>query len=1320
LNNRYNIPTFLILLLLLMTSAAFADLTPPTAGATQVFNVFGHGFFQGYYQISATLQGQNANTYIFVEDAKINDIDINISDDNKILLATESGIMYTDDGGSTWTHLNGETDLLPDGTRSGGADAEPQHRATVESIYFYADDDWMAGVGRGHYDLGDMVALPPYRTKNSGVKWSSAGSGCPSYTYDNVNDETNDYATVFEMLNQPTDEDNFFGASVSGVLSFEKRKWETWPGAGLPQVTAEWDYLPVYDFLYDTTSQVMTAATLLGLYEGTVDLENEQVSWKPLGNGNVTALSVATYNDSTLDEYDVVVHDTTSLTFSDSIVVNELEDGSYSVMVDGTTHLVDAYLVTANMIDLIVTTTTLTDSLIIEAVSPRVKLDGDDILSPNQWVTVNDASNGLYWVGKARFAYNEWYVDLNEDGQYFADFTLLDPDTIDYIVWLPDPGNLVVSPAGSDVFSTLASDGSNTYLGSDHGVYVYDGTTLSLDEATSGLVVNDMLFANDMILAGTETGLFQLNAGTWTKISPLLTDGYSGAGHEFNVSVRSIAVDSGSNLYFGGPLGGFYKSADNGVSWITLNSGLTHRAVTLSQVQTFSDSVTTAVYADLISWLGEFPDVDGDEKIYTLLMDIDDLYYNTAGDGSTYIKGEILTADLLVEGDTLADANSNHRDIIYVDINPKPADDPLVFESTAFQLAQLILYNADNDEAEWVNNGIAGLAAYIVGLKNVAAQLTVLSNNSLTLWSDALPVERDYEHTFIFMDYLYENYLTTPDLLKALVSNTENGLDGLQATLSAEGFSETFNDIYKDFSLAVQFDGLVDGNGDPFGDGKYNFSNLVISNGSATLDWGKVGGDSPYSFTTRENSASFFKSIGIDGTGVFWSPGLGEKLVFNMDDGSSGRIFVILSGDEVAGANADVLITELDLDARNRGIFDNLDLYDREIDGVQVPGTYHVVDMLVITYDAGTVNGGAFAMHDLDTDPQLLELGVSQSTISDEYIDIYGFGDSRIFDDGGMVRYYNLDDDPAPELEGPEALVTDASGDTVYYQTLAHFHIDDDLGIFGYKSSLALPQTEAAATYSVTLSGENLWGGRITTEVLPVAAIMGIPGREIMLNSEDENALLRINPQSLLEASMITLISNNSIPLFMRENYELTEDVDALSGMVQLGPSNIGLNEPVSLTLSYDDSNLNPEDNPQVYELFEGSWTAVPGFHNAGLNEIRIETDRFGSFQVRKAGSQDLSELPLNFALHGNYPNPFNPSTTIRYDLATESMTSLVIYNLLGQEIHTLVNAFQPAGFYSVSWNGESRSGKPVSSGVYLMRLNTDKGSFNHKMVYMK
>lgn len=90
-------------------------------------------------------------------------------------------------------------------------------------------------------------------------------------------------------------------------------------------------------------------------------------------------------------------------------------------------------------------------------------------------------------------------------------------------------------------------------------------------------------------------------------------------------------------------------------------------------------------------------------------------------------------------------------------------------------------------------------------------------------------------------------------------------------------------------------------------------------------------------------------------------------------------------------------------------------------------------------------------------------------------------------------------------------------------------------------------------------------------------------------------------------------------------------------------------------------------------------------------------------------GENDYS-FPKVFSLLQNYPNPFNSATLIPYHLPAvsgqRSAVSLKIYNLLGQEVKTLVDKKQASGYYSVRWDGKDDGGKPVASGVYLCRLN--------------
>lgn len=93
---------------------------------------------------------------------------------------------------------------------------------------------------------------------------------------------------------------------------------------------------------------------------------------------------------------------------------------------------------------------------------------------------------------------------------------------------------------------------------------------------------------------------------------------------------------------------------------------------------------------------------------------------------------------------------------------------------------------------------------------------------------------------------------------------------------------------------------------------------------------------------------------------------------------------------------------------------------------------------------------------------------------------------------------------------------------------------------------------------------------------------------------------------------------------------------------------------------------------------------------------------------------------PTTFALGQNYPNPFNPNTQIAFELPSRSQVSLVVYNVLGRQVATLVNEQLSQGSYVAEWNGLTSSGAPVSSGVYFYRLHTDSFTQTKKMVLLK
>ncbi|HPM03779.1 MAG TPA: FlgD immunoglobulin-like domain containing protein, partial [Candidatus Cloacimonadota bacterium] len=88
--------------------------------------------------------------------------------------------------------------------------------------------------------------------------------------------------------------------------------------------------------------------------------------------------------------------------------------------------------------------------------------------------------------------------------------------------------------------------------------------------------------------------------------------------------------------------------------------------------------------------------------------------------------------------------------------------------------------------------------------------------------------------------------------------------------------------------------------------------------------------------------------------------------------------------------------------------------------------------------------------------------------------------------------------------------------------------------------------------------------------------------------------------------------------------------------------------------------------------------------------------------------------------LNGNYPNPFNPVTTISYSIEKDDHVSIDVFNVKGQKVRTLVNDRLTAGSHTIQWNGTDDNGKNVSSGIYFFNMKSGKYTSTRKMILMK
>jgi len=105
---------------------------------------------------------------------------------------------------------------------------------------------------------------------------------------------------------------------------------------------------------------------------------------------------------------------------------------------------------------------------------------------------------------------------------------------------------------------------------------------------------------------------------------------------------------------------------------------------------------------------------------------------------------------------------------------------------------------------------------------------------------------------------------------------------------------------------------------------------------------------------------------------------------------------------------------------------------------------------------------------------------------------------------------------------------------------------------------------------------------------------------------------------------------------------------------------------------------------------------------------------------VARTTTSDVKVIPGEFALQQNFPNPFNPSTEIRYDLPDEGFVNLVVYNMVGQKVRTLRSETMQPGYHSMVWDGRNDVGSQVATGMYFYSIQTGSFQATKKMLFLK
>ncbi|RKY88165.1 hypothetical protein DRQ09_03310 [candidate division KSB1 bacterium] len=193
----------------------------------------------------------------------------------------------------------------------------------------------------------------------------------------------------------------------------------------------------------------------------------------------------------------------------------------------------------------------------------------------------------------------------------------------------------------------------------------------------------------------------------------------------------------------------------------------------------------------------------------------------------------------------------------------------------------------------------------------------------------------------------------------------------------------------------------------------------------------------------------------------------------------------------------------------------------------------------------------------------------------------------------------------------------------------------------------------------------------------------------------------------------------NRAPIYLKIEPEITDipgegfeaDISIEYTTEQL--EECGVTNAENLTFAY----FNEEDS---------TWVPKKTEINTKNNTASTTTNHFSIWVLADKSNFETSEInsinhiPDNFLLQQNYPNPFNPETKISYQIPFTTKVTIKVYNLLGQEIITLVNKKQVKGKYQVKWNGRDRTGNMVSSGVYIYQIKAGNFIQAKKMMFIK
>ena len=232
----------------------------------------------------------------------------------------------------------------------------------------------------------------------------------------------------------------------------------------------------------------------------------------------------------------------------------------------------------------------------------------------------------------------------------------------------------------------------------------------------------------------------------------------------------------------------------------------------------------------------------------------------------------------------------------------------------------------------------------------------------------------------------------------------------------------------------------------------------------------------------------------------------------------------------------------------------------------------------------------------------------------------------------------------------------------------------------------------------VSVSGNSVAG--ITIYVMPMlrtaTGYASIRGNVSSSTPTSNGSMGKLSTVAGIEGSMVYAVDNSSGQV---AGYGIT-NTDGSFTIAELAPG--------SYSVTVD-----------KVEYTASSTTATPTY-DAVTGAALASTVSLSIDAVATDVTQDPGVIPESYVLDQNYPNPFNPTTQILFSLPKAERTSLIVYNMLGQKVATLIDGLLGLGSHVVTWNGRDSRGMQLSSGVYFYTLRTSSFTSTRKMVMVK